>query len=139
MHRALTYFRSIFNEIIMIILDISTWYDLFGLYCSKGKNLQVPLRCFLMLWPLLGSGLDDRALANDEWISLFPSTKVIHFECYTSIIKPSSFTRWACQLRDKSCRNLNKHGLLNRVVMPQLRMLGGGWISRFLWFELKKI
>ena len=26
----------------------------------------------------------DRALANDDWISMFPATKVMHLECGTS-------------------------------------------------------
>ena len=46
MFRALTYFESIFNGIIMIILDVGTWYDLYGLNCQKEKNQQVPSKCF---------------------------------------------------------------------------------------------
>ena len=38
MLRALTYFESIFNRIIMIILDVGTRYDLCGLDCQKGKK-----------------------------------------------------------------------------------------------------
>ena len=38
MLRALTYFESIFNGIIMIILDVGTWYDSCGLDCQKGKK-----------------------------------------------------------------------------------------------------
>ena len=38
MLRALTYFENIFNGIIMIILDISTWYDFCGLDCQKGEK-----------------------------------------------------------------------------------------------------
>ena len=46
MHRALIYFGSIFNGIIMKILDVSIWYNLVGLNCQKGgENLQVLLRC----------------------------------------------------------------------------------------------
>ena len=45
MHKTLTYFESIFNGTIMIILSVGTWYHLFGLNCQKGKNLQVLLRC----------------------------------------------------------------------------------------------
>ena len=37
MHRNLTHFGNIFNEIIMKILDVGTWYELFGLNCQKGK------------------------------------------------------------------------------------------------------
>ena len=40
MLRTLTYFESIFNEIIMIILDISTWYNFCGLDCQKGKRIN---------------------------------------------------------------------------------------------------
>ena len=29
----------------MKILDVGTWYELFGLNCQKGKNLQVTLGC----------------------------------------------------------------------------------------------
>ena len=38
MLRALTYFESIFNGIIMIILDVGTWYDCCGLNCQKGRK-----------------------------------------------------------------------------------------------------
>ena len=40
MLRALIYFESIFNEIIMIILDISTWYKFCGFDCQKGKRTK---------------------------------------------------------------------------------------------------
>ena len=55
---ALTYFRSIFNEIIMIILIVGTWYDLFRLNCQKGKIYRYLRDVFLMLWTLLGLGRD---------------------------------------------------------------------------------
>ena len=46
MYRALTYFGSTFNGIVMIILDVGTWYNLFGLNCQKGGgDLLVLLRC----------------------------------------------------------------------------------------------
>ena len=38
MLKALTYFKSIFNGIIMIILDVGTWYDCCGLNCQKGRK-----------------------------------------------------------------------------------------------------
>ena len=41
MLRALNYFKSIFNGIIMIILDISTSYDFCGLNCQKGKGIKI--------------------------------------------------------------------------------------------------
>ena len=51
-YRALTYFGSIFNEIIMNILDVGTWYGLFGLICQKGKIYRYLWIVFLMLWTL---------------------------------------------------------------------------------------
>ena len=38
MHGALIYFGSIVNEIIMIILDVGTWHEPFGLNCQKKKK-----------------------------------------------------------------------------------------------------
>ena len=35
---ALTYFESIFNGIIMIIIDVGTWYYFCGFDCQKGKK-----------------------------------------------------------------------------------------------------
>ena len=58
MLRALTYSESIFNEIIMIILDVRIGYELCGLDCQrkekKNKNLQVLWDVFLMFWTLWG-------------------------------------------------------------------------------------
>jgi len=42
--RALTYSESIFNGIIMIILDVGIGYDLCGLDCQKKKSIGT-LRC----------------------------------------------------------------------------------------------
>ena len=47
MLRALTYFESIFNGIIMIILDVGTWYDLYGLNCQKGKKKKKKIYKYL--------------------------------------------------------------------------------------------
>ena len=38
LHIALTYFKSIFNGIIMIILDVGTWYDFIWIELSKGTK-----------------------------------------------------------------------------------------------------
>ena len=49
MLRALTYFKSIFNEIIMIILNVGTWYDFCGLVCQKWKiyrYFEMSFSCF---------------------------------------------------------------------------------------------
>ena len=81
MHRALTYFGSIFNGIIMITLDVGTWYDLFGLNCSKGRNLQVPLRCFSCFGPFWVRGITGgsmRAFWKKFWNFQFPN-KFRHF------------------------------------------------------------
>ena len=46
----------------MIILDVDTWYDFYGLDCQKRKkkkNLQVLWDIFLMLWTLWGLGRDS--------------------------------------------------------------------------------
>ena len=60
MHRALTHFGSIFHWIIMIIIDVSTWYDLLGLYSQKGKKkiYRYFWDVFLMLWTLWDSRRD---------------------------------------------------------------------------------
>ena len=58
MHRTLTYFGSIFNKIIMKILDVGTWYELFGLNCQKEKIYRYLWVVFLILWTLLGLGRD---------------------------------------------------------------------------------
>ena len=50
MLRALIYFESIFNEIIMIIFDVGTWYDFCGLNCQKGniyKHFETSFSCFV--------------------------------------------------------------------------------------------
>ena len=44
-------FGSIFNEIIMKILDVDTWYELFGLNCQKGK-------IYRYLWVVFSHALD---------------------------------------------------------------------------------
>ena len=63
MLRALTYFDGIFNGIIMVILDVGTWYDFCGLDCQKGiKNLQVLWDVSLMFWTLRGLGCDISAI-----------------------------------------------------------------------------
>ena len=59
MLRALTYFESIFNEIIMIILDVGTWYDFCGLDCQKGKKSTGTLRCLSHALTLWGLGCDS--------------------------------------------------------------------------------
>ena len=51
-YRGLTYFGSIFNEIIIYILDVGTRYGLFGLICQKGKIYRYLWIVFLMLWTL---------------------------------------------------------------------------------------
>ena len=70
MHRALIYFGSMFNKIIMIILDVSTWYDLIGLNCQKRKIYRFLWDVFLMLWILLGLGHDMDCL---NWPVCFAS------------------------------------------------------------------
>ena len=40
----------------MKILDIDTWYELFGLNCQKGKKLQVSLGCISHTLDLFGFG-----------------------------------------------------------------------------------
>ena len=76
MLRALTYSKSIFNGIIMIILDIRTWYNFCGLDCQKGKkekNLQVLWDVFLMLWTIWGLGRDNiTIIENGTCISPTP-------------------------------------------------------------------
>ena len=52
MYRTLTYFGSIFNGIIIIILDVGTWYDLFELNRQKGKNYSYFWDVFFTLWIL---------------------------------------------------------------------------------------
>ena len=59
MLRALTYSESIFNETIMIILNIVTVYDLCGLDGQKGKKKKKStgtLRCFSHALDPLGFG-----------------------------------------------------------------------------------
>ena len=60
MLRVLTYSQSIFNGIIMIILDIRTWYNFCGLGCQKGKKEKKStgtLRCLSHASDLLGFGV----------------------------------------------------------------------------------
>ena len=52
MIRTLTYFESIFNGIIMIILDVGTWYDLCRLNCQKEKSTGTLRRLSYALDPL---------------------------------------------------------------------------------------
>ena len=56
MLRALTYFESIFNGIIKIILDVGIGYDLCGLDCQKGKIYR-HLRCLSHALDPLGFGV----------------------------------------------------------------------------------
>ena len=45
----MTYFENIFNEIIIIIFDVGTWYDFYGLDCQKGKiyrYFETSFSCF---------------------------------------------------------------------------------------------
>ena len=44
MLRVLTYSESIFNGIIMIILDIRTWYNFYELDCQKGKKEKIKIK-----------------------------------------------------------------------------------------------
>ena len=58
MLRALTYSESIFNGIIMIILDVGIRYDLCGLDCQKeGKKSTGTLRLFSHVLDPLGFGV----------------------------------------------------------------------------------
>ena len=56
MHRVLTYFGSIFNEIIIKILGVGTWYELFGFNCQKKKkkkstgSFRLYFSCFEPFW-----------------------------------------------------------------------------------------
>ena len=65
MLRALTYFESIFNGIIMIILDVGTWYDLCGLDCQKKEKSTGTLRRLSLTLDLLGFGVWQLALSDD--------------------------------------------------------------------------
>ena len=56
MLRVLTYFESIFNVIIMIILDIGIGYDLCGLDCQKKIKSTGTLRCLSHTLDPLGFG-----------------------------------------------------------------------------------
>jgi len=40
----------------MKILDVGTWYELFGLNCQKGQIYTYLWDVFLMLWTLLDLG-----------------------------------------------------------------------------------
>ena len=54
MLRALTYSESIFNGLLMIILDIRTWYNFCGLDCQKGKKEKKIYRYFEMSFLCFG-------------------------------------------------------------------------------------
>ena len=54
----MTYYGSIFNAIIMKIVDVGIWYELIGLNFQKGKIYRNLWVVFLMLWTLLGLGHD---------------------------------------------------------------------------------
>ena len=58
MLRALTYSESIFNGIIMIILEVGIRYDLCGLDCQKKKKKKSTgtLRCLSHALDPLGFG-----------------------------------------------------------------------------------
>ena len=60
----------------MIIHDVDTWYDLFGLNCQKGEKSTGTWDVFLMLWTLWGLGHDNlveraRISSQNENLSLF--------------------------------------------------------------------
>ena len=54
LHRALTYFGSIFNGIIMIILDVGIWYDFIWIELPKGTKstgtFEMLFSCFGPFW-----------------------------------------------------------------------------------------
>ena len=56
MLRALTYSESVFNEIIIIILDVGIGYDLCGFDCQKKKYSTGTLRCLSHALDPLGFG-----------------------------------------------------------------------------------
>ena len=47
----------------MKILNVGTWYELFGLNCQKEKIYKYFWNVFFMLQTLLGLGCDSRPLA----------------------------------------------------------------------------
>ena len=57
MLKALTYSESIFNGIIMIILDIRTWYNFCGLDCQKGKEKKKK-KILQVLWDVISHAVD---------------------------------------------------------------------------------
>ena len=62
LHKTLTYFGSIFNGIIMIILDVGTCYNFIWIELSKGTKSTGTFEIFfffLILWTLLGLGRDN--------------------------------------------------------------------------------
>ena len=60
----------------------------------------------------------DKALTNDDWISMFPATKVMHLECGTSDYKPLIILPLVSLLSDRNLGDLNKFGWKRKVVMP---------------------
>ena len=77
----MTYFESIFNGIIMIILDVGTWYDLCGLNCQKGKkkkNLQVLETSFSCFGPFGVWGVTVYALNK---VAIHALHVIMHYFC----------------------------------------------------------
>ena len=63
MLRVLTYSESIFNGIIMIILDVDIGYDLCGLdYLNKKKKSTGTLRCLSHALDPLGFGAWQKSI-----------------------------------------------------------------------------
>ena len=56
MNRTLTYFESIDNEIIIIILNVGTWYESFGLNCQKKEKSIGTFEMFSHALDLFGFG-----------------------------------------------------------------------------------
>ena len=75
----LTYSESIFNGIIMIILDIRTWYNFYGLNCQKGKKKKKStstLKClFYALDPLRFRAWHALIKLAHAWTTILPHVR----------------------------------------------------------------
>ena len=65
----------------MKILDVGTWYELFGLNCQKEKIYRYLWVVFLILWTLLGLGRDTHTHTHSLSLSL--NAKILCFEVAT--------------------------------------------------------
>jgi len=92
-------FRDVLDDCVF------TYLGFVGNKFTWGKKLASGI----MVWERL-----EKAIANNEWISLFPATKVVHLECGMSDHNLSSLTHLVSLFTDRS------HGGLSRFSFETL-------------------